>query len=81
MVRTSSHLRSSPYDLLSAADYKAAFGPDIITAKSYGSATLETIDTEKDAPRAIYQAAKAVADKKVWEIAHKNPDVDFTISK
>lgn len=25
--------------------------------------------------------AKTVADKKVWEIAHENPDVDFTVSE
>lgn len=62
-------------------DFKAAFGNEILTAKSFGSATLETIDLENTALGPIYQQAKTAADKKIWEIAHENPNVDFTVSE
>ncbi|KAJ3768302.1 hypothetical protein FB446DRAFT_707109 [Lentinula raphanica] len=60
------------------ADFKAAFGTKVITEKDFGSITADKIDLNNDGIR-VYQESKTAADKAIWEIAHKNPDVDFTV--
>ncbi|KAJ3833665.1 hypothetical protein F5878DRAFT_632367 [Lentinula raphanica] len=60
------------------ADFQAAFGTRLLTEKDFGSITPETIDLNNDGMR-VYQEAKTLADKAVWELAHKNPNVDFTV--
>ncbi|KAF5390920.1 hypothetical protein D9757_004053 [Collybiopsis confluens] len=60
------------------ADFKAAFGTTPLTEKDFGSITLENIDLTKSGMQ-VYQEAKTLADKKIWEIAHLHPEVDFTV--
>ncbi|THU95301.1 NAD(P)-binding protein, partial [Dendrothele bispora CBS 962.96] len=60
-------------------DFKAGFGTELITEKSFGNFTIEQVDLENPNVLAIYHAAKTLADKKVWEIAHQHPDVDITV--
>ncbi|KAJ7593811.1 hypothetical protein C8J56DRAFT_1160580 [Mycena floridula] len=60
-------------------DFKAAFGDEPLTAKSWGSVTFESVDLEKDELMAIYQSAKILSEKRIWELAHENPDVDVTV--
>jgi len=62
-------------------DFKAAFGSESLTEHSFGPATSESdIDVEKDSLASIYQKAKTLAEKKVWELARENPDVDVTVT-
>ncbi|KIK63277.1 hypothetical protein GYMLUDRAFT_196905 [Collybiopsis luxurians FD-317 M1] len=60
------------------ADFKAAFGTHLITEKDFGSVTLESIDLTNNGMQ-VYQEAKTLADKKIWEIAREHPEVDFTV--
>ncbi|THU95299.1 NAD(P)-binding protein [Dendrothele bispora CBS 962.96] len=60
-------------------DFKAGFGTKLITEKSFGNFTIEEVDLENPNVMAIYHAAKTLADKKVWEIAHQHTGVDITV--
>ncbi|KAE9389989.1 NAD(P)-binding protein [Gymnopus androsaceus JB14] len=60
------------------SDFKSAFGTRVLTDKDFGSVTLESIDLNKDGMQ-VYQEAKTLADKKIWELAHEHPEVDFTV--
>ena len=50
---------------------------------AWSQVTLEQITTGLDEhPSAfVYIAGKAVAERQLWEIATKHPDVDFSTSK
>jgi hypothetical protein len=53
-----------------------------LNAKHFTPLNPEDLDTSDDNNgMVIYTAAKAMADKKLWEIAHQHPDVDLTIRK
>ncbi|KAJ7593855.1 hypothetical protein C8J56DRAFT_1120765 [Mycena floridula] len=67
------------YASLFDADFKAAFGTDILNANSWGSVTLEGVNTETDDRMTLYQVGKMLSEKKIWELAHENPDVDVTV--
>ncbi|KAJ4485292.1 hypothetical protein J3R30DRAFT_3438564 [Lentinula aciculospora] len=60
------------------ADFQAAFGTRVLTEKDFGSVTPETIDIKNDGMR-VYQEAKTLADKALWELSRSNLDVDFTV--
>ncbi|KAE9398644.1 NAD(P)-binding protein [Gymnopus androsaceus JB14] len=60
------------------SDFQSAFGTRVLTEKDYGSVTLETIDLNKDGLQVNIEA-KTVADKKIWELAHEHPEIDFTV--
>lgn len=62
------------------ADLQAAFGTRVITEKDFGSVTLQNIDLNKDGVQ-VYQEAKTLAEKSIWELAHEHPEVDFTVRK
>ncbi|ESK91330.1 3-beta hydroxysteroid dehydrogenase isomerase family protein [Moniliophthora roreri MCA 2997] len=59
-------------------DFKQAFGDKVLTEKDFGSIELKDIKPQEQDPLFVYQAAKTVADKKLWEIAREHPDVDIT---
>ncbi|KAJ7593884.1 hypothetical protein C8J56DRAFT_925460 [Mycena floridula] len=61
------------------ADFKAAFGSETLNENSWGSTTFESVNPETDASAAVYQAGKMLSEKKIWELAHQNPDVDVTV--
>lgn len=63
------------------ADFKNAFGKELVTNESFGATTLADIKPNEDPLVSIYQAAKTVADKKLWEIAAQHPDIEITVSK
>ncbi|KAK7457028.1 hypothetical protein VKT23_010331 [Stygiomarasmius scandens] len=50
-----------------------------ITAGVKQIVTTGTIDFNDPNILGTYVAAKAVADKKIWELAHQHPDIDFTV--
>ncbi|THV04602.1 NAD(P)-binding protein [Dendrothele bispora CBS 962.96] len=50
-----------------------------ITEKDFGPITLEELDRTDTNLTTIYQASKTIAEKKAWELAHENPDVDLTV--
>ncbi|KIK65251.1 hypothetical protein GYMLUDRAFT_389587 [Collybiopsis luxurians FD-317 M1] len=54
-----------------------AYGTEVVTEEFFHPITLETLDRTK-IPQVVYQESKALADKKVWELAKEHPDVDFT---
>ncbi|KAJ4485291.1 hypothetical protein J3R30DRAFT_3696628 [Lentinula aciculospora] len=60
------------------ADFQAAFGTRVLTEKDFGSITPETIDLNNDGMR-VYQEAKILADKAIWELSQLNSNVDFTV--
>ncbi|KAJ3996499.1 hypothetical protein F5050DRAFT_1692575 [Lentinula boryana] len=60
------------------ADFQAAFGTRILTEKDFGSVTQATIDLNNDGMR-VYQEAKTLADKAIWDLALSKPKVDFTV--
>ncbi|KAJ3760464.1 hypothetical protein EV360DRAFT_68675 [Lentinula raphanica] len=60
------------------ADFQAAFGTRVLTEKDFGSITPETIDLNNDGMR-VYQEAKTLADKTIWDLARSNLKVDFTV--
>lgn len=73
---------TSAFVLWRTADFKDAFGTSrVFNENDFGSSTLESIDLESENGMRIYQEAKILADKAIWEIAHEHPDVDFTVCK
>jgi len=72
--------RHQPTRSTPSADFQSAFGTRVLTEKDFGSVTLESIDLNKDGMQ-VYQEAKTLADKKIWELAHEHPQVDFTVGK
>ncbi|KAK7457026.1 hypothetical protein VKT23_010329 [Stygiomarasmius scandens] len=60
-------------------DFKNAFGTKTITGKDFSPVTADQIDINDPNTMGTYVAAKTVADKKVWELAHQHLDVDITV--
>ncbi|KAJ3881955.1 hypothetical protein F5051DRAFT_500783 [Lentinula edodes] len=57
---------------------KTGSGTELVTEEFYNPVTPETF--HRDQPlMAAYQESKTLASKRVWEVAEKHPDVDFTI--
>ncbi|EEB99841.1 hypothetical protein MPER_00380, partial [Moniliophthora perniciosa FA553] len=50
----------------------------MLTEKDFGSIELKDIKPQEQDSFFVYQAAKTVADKKLWDIAREHPDVDIT---
>lgn len=67
--------------ILSAVDFKAAYGTEMLTADSYGTLSYDDIDKNTTDVFYAYQAAKTAADKDAWELVRGTPDVDLTASK
>lgn len=62
----------------SLAQLKTGSGTKLVTEEFYNPVTPETF--HRDQPlMAAYQESKTLASKRVWEVAEKHPDVDFTI--
>jgi len=62
-------------------DFKGAFSNEVVTEKTFGATPpdAESIDLTAGNPLYVYQAAKSLVEKYVWETAQKTPDVDFTV--
>jgi hypothetical protein len=71
----------SHHEAYTSADFKAAYSAETLTTKSFSSIEYDDLDLEKDEGIYLYAAAKAIAEKKIWEIAHHHPDVDITVSE
>ncbi|KAF5361259.1 hypothetical protein D9758_010316 [Tetrapyrgos nigripes] len=59
--------------------FSKAFGATAVNEKDFGPVELKDIDKNDPNTMVIYSAAKTIADKKIWEIAHQHPDVDVTV--
>jgi len=59
--------------------FKAAFGTTPLTAKTWGSATLDTITFDNADSSSMYVKGKTASEKRIWEIAHQHPEVDVTL--
>ncbi|KAH7881558.1 hypothetical protein F5879DRAFT_1023374 [Lentinula edodes] len=62
----------------SMTDFQATFGTLVLTEADFGSVTAETFDLNHEGMR-VYQEAKTLADKAIWDLALSNPKIDFTI--
>jgi hypothetical protein len=66
--------------MVSLADWKIAMSFEPLTENTWGSITsVNEVDLDNPNPVAIYLQAKTLAEKKIWELAHQNPDVDVTV--
>jgi hypothetical protein len=63
------------------ANFSDAFEGKFVDHNTFGNVEIKDIDLKNDSGMFIYQKAKVLADKKVWEVAREHPDVDFTVSK
>lgn len=75
------HTRSNT--LPPTADFSNGFGPTPLTADTWGSVLpYDQIDVSQSSPGAmyVYQTAKTAAEKRIWELADQNPDVDVATS-
>ncbi|KAK7022949.1 hypothetical protein VNI00_016839 [Paramarasmius palmivorus] len=61
------------------SNFEGAYGTKVLTDKDFGSVELKDINLAEMEPFAMYQAAKTVADKKLRDLSHKHPNVDFTM--
>jgi hypothetical protein len=52
-----------------------------LSEKTFTTAKLNELDMSAGNELQIYSAAKAIAEREVWEIAHRHPDVDITVRK
>ncbi|KAJ4487790.1 hypothetical protein J3R30DRAFT_849565 [Lentinula aciculospora] len=57
---------------------KTGLGTELVTEKFFNPVTLETFNRDQSL-MAVYQESKALAEKKIWELAKEHPEVDFTI--
>lgn len=53
-----------------------------INERSWGRIKYDEIDISESGPGPVYvyQASKTVAEKKIWELADENPNIDITTS-
>ncbi|KAJ7598477.1 hypothetical protein C8J56DRAFT_1020296 [Mycena floridula] len=61
------------------ADLKVAFGTKPLNEHDFAAVTLDTIVLDDNNIALMYRQSKAITEKMIWDIAHKNPDVDFTV--
>jgi len=71
----------NPNSSYPAVGYHQAFGKETIGPGTYGNIDQSYDYATADSTRAVYQAAKALADKHIWKLQKENPDVDITIRK
>ncbi|KAJ3862544.1 hypothetical protein EV359DRAFT_83222 [Lentinula novae-zelandiae] len=72
------HLQLRHFVNIFDADFHAAFGTHVLAEDDLGSVTAETIDLNHEGMR-VYQEAKTLADKAIWDLALSNPKIDFTV--
>ncbi|KAJ4476554.1 hypothetical protein C8R41DRAFT_845957 [Lentinula lateritia] len=72
------HLQLRHFVNIFDADLHAAFGTRVLAEADLGSVTAETIDLNHEGMR-VYQEAKTLADKAIWDLALSNPKIDFTV--
>ncbi|KAK7449320.1 hypothetical protein VKT23_013463 [Stygiomarasmius scandens] len=68
------------YGSLLDSELTKAFQTEIpLTEKDIGKVTVDTLNRNETDLTMMYQACKTAAEKKIWDIAHANPDVDMTV--
>src|ERR1700761_5834219 len=60
------------------ADFSNAMSSNPLTPETWNNFKREEIDTNNIPPAFAYAAGKGIAERTFWEIAKRNPKVDFT---